>query len=96
MKTKYSVTKSWWTEENPKTFEVTEHESIILGEYNNEKDALNHLKKLDQDCHYIEKEVYMPVEGYPGYYQWETEEGYECKYLYQFKEELTKIDNPNN
>jgi len=88
MKTRYNVCKAGWIEEHPVTYKVTEHNSEVLNSTQSEAEAIRLLEKLDEDWHYIEKEIYVHVQD--GYYDWETEEGYECKYLYDLLQQIKK------
>ena len=90
MKTRYLVIKSgyWYEDEN---FEQHYVDDVRIGEFQDEKNAIQLLKTLDPDCHFIERHEYKNDLGL--FYDWlvDMEYGFEGrKWLHEFTEEELK------
>lgn len=55
-----------------------------IGTFGTEAEALKFLKSvmIDEDSHIIEREVPYHIEG--EFWDWEADEDYGCKYIYEF------------
>ena len=89
MKTRYSVFKSGYWDEDPKTYVQNRVDAILKARFETEAKAIALLRTLDADWHYITKEDYVHIDD--GIFDWETDESYGCdgaKFLWEFSESV--------
>ena len=82
MKERYVIELSGYVWEDPDTAEQGVVDPVLIGAFPSEEEALKKLSGLDQDSHYMEREIREHLGE--GIYDWSFDDDYGTKYLWEF------------